>query len=531
MRSGKDDRVASVAIYCRVSSQEQQRRGTIESQRRILNGLAASLGHQVFQVYEDDGKSAKAGALEARDAFARMLVDAEARRFELVLVVDVDRLTRTDDMIERAAILGPLQRLNIQIVTPSGPLDLRTFIGDVLVTLHAAVAAQERKKIIERTAAGRRTALLRGHFAHGRIPYGYRWSKGNGWEVDEEKAAIVREVHERLGAGETCIQVAVRLNERGITPPRPETFDGPPRWNRQVVWRLVRWSRNRYAGQWLAHKRDKITTALPALVTLEQIDAVDASLKNNRRRGLEYRTGNVYLLDRGLLRCKKCGATVCVQTARNDLRRGKGLSSHATYVCRRRFELPLGHPDRCDLPIARVRDVDAHLWDELVDIILSPDLMRTALERRRQWMTIGQAGAVDQEKRAKSEIERLRKVEAAILDHGIAGRLSPDDMSSRLASVASEIGRHEAAIQSLTTRATVPVASEDEIGEAIESLRMRVASASPAERRKMTRKIVGRAIFNGSVLRVGLRLPVSLVSWTTEHQSGADLSVLVRRVA
>lgn len=519
------------AIYCRVSSQEQQRRGTIESQRRILTELAARLGHRVFAVYEDDGKSAKAGALEARDAFARMLVDAEARRFQLVLVVDVDRLTRTDDMIERAAILGPLQRLDVQIVTPSGPLDLRTFIGDVLVTLHAAVAAQERKKILERTAAGRRTALLRGHFAHGRIPYGYTFDKEDGWGIDQEKADVVREIHRRIGNGETCVQVAVSLNERDVQPPQPERFIGRPEWDRQVVWRLVRWSRDRYAGKWLAHKRDRITIDLPPLLSEEEIDAAEATLRNNRRRGLEHRTGNVYLLDRGLLHCKSCGSTICVQTAKRDPRRGT-LNNHATYVCRRRFALPKGHPDRCDLPIVHVRALDGQLWAELADLILSPAFVRQALDRRRQWLSLGQIGAEDRVRKARSEIDRLRKVESAILDHGIQGRISPDDLSTRLASIAAEVTRHEATVRSLSDRATVPVASEDEIAEVIESLRVRVASAEPGERRTLVRKIVGRAIFNGAALRVGVRLPVSSVSWTTEHQSEVGrLTLLVRRSA
>jgi site-specific DNA recombinase len=531
MRSGKDDHVPTCAIYCRVSSQEQQRRGTIESQRRVLTDLARTLGHPVFATYEDDGKSAKAGSLEARDAFARMLVDAEAKRFELVLVVDIDRLTRTDDMIERAAILGPLQRANVQIVTPHGPLDLRTFIGDVLVTLHAAVAAQERKKIMERTRQGRRTAMLRGEKPHGHPPYGLTYSKDKGWGVDEERAAIVREIHHRIGAGETCIAIAVDLNRRGVIPPRPATFIGAPEWNRQVVWRLVRHSRNRYMGTWLANKTDGFTMPVPALVTEEEIEAVDAVLRDHRRRGLEHRTTAVYLLDRGLLRCKKCGSTVGVQTARADPRTPQ-YPVYATYVCRRRYGLPKGHPDRCDLRTVRTVDLDRQLWGELQDIILSPAFFRIAMERRRQWMTLGQLGMEAQAAKARSEIERLRKVEATIMDAGIVGRIPADALSGRLAVIASEVARHEETLRSASKGPTAPKVSEEEIAEAIESLRMRVASAEGKERRTIARKVVGRAIFNGAALRVGILPPVSAVSWTTERRSPVTrLTMLVRRSA
>lgn len=104
------------AIYCRVSSTEQCRRGTIESQRASLLARAHASGYEVVGIYEDDGMTAKAGHLEARDGLRRLLLDAEARRFAVLLVVDVDRLTRSDDLIERYGILGTFQRAGMGVL-------------------------------------------------------------------------------------------------------------------------------------------------------------------------------------------------------------------------------------------------------------------------------------------------------------------------------------------------------------------------------------------------------------------------------
>ncbi|HEY4057669.1 MAG TPA: recombinase family protein, partial [Kofleriaceae bacterium] len=130
-----------------MSSAAQRESNTIENQLRILPAFVAAQGWELVDTYVDDGRSAKTGKLEKRDGFARLVRDAEARRFDILVVVDIDRLTRTSDAIERASILGPFQRARIDIVTPSGGrLDLDSFIGGLYVELQARFAAEENRK-------------------------------------------------------------------------------------------------------------------------------------------------------------------------------------------------------------------------------------------------------------------------------------------------------------------------------------------------------------------------------------------------
>ena len=499
------------AAYCRVSSQEQQRRGTIDSQVRVLTDLARSLGHELFNVYTDDGRSAKAGALEARTAWTRLNVDAEAGRFKILLVVDVDRITRTDDLAERAAILGPFQRLNIPIVTPHGQLDLRTFIGDLMISLHSAMAAEERRKLLERTSRGMRTSVLKGGKSGGPAPFGLRWSKSEGWSVCEPEAALIREAHQRVARGASCPSIARTWNERGIPAPRA------PTWSQFNVWHLVRFSRTRYAGTFLAHKRDSLAIPAPAILTIEEIEAAEAQLANNKRRGLEHRTTAVYLLDRGMLRCKRCGGVVGVQTAKAD--------THARYVCRRRTTLTVGHPDRCDAPAHLVSRIDGMLWDDLAEVILSPAYLRAALDRRRQWSSLGQIGREGEERQARTEIDRLRQVEAVVMDHGISGRLGPDVMRERLAAVRADVARHEATLARVPVEASA--VTEEEVQAAVEDLRLRVASAGPAERRRIVRSTVAHVIVGDRRLRALVRHPDCRFAYGTQHRTVGELTILV----
>jgi len=511
------------AIYCRVSSAEQERRGTIEAQLRTLRAHASAVGYAVAGEYLDDGKTAKTGHLEARDGFARLMVDADARRFDVVLVVDIDRLTRSDDQIERAAILGPFQRLGIHIATPAGILDLNTFVGDIMVGLQAAVAAQERRKILARTLAGKEAVLARGGKPHGLTPYGLRYAKHAGWSVNEAEAAIVREIAERVAGHETCVRIALDLAARGVPPPRRP-------WSGNAVWHLVRYARNRYGGEWLANERTGARVKIPRVLSDDLIDRAELAMADARRRGLEQRTRGLYLLDRQLATCGRCGGWVGVRSARAS-------DAPATYVCRSRTVLPSGTPGRCDLPIYRVADVDGALWAELVDLIASPTLVERARRAERDRGTAHDpAAAARAVAEARAEVERLDRVGRVLAERGIAA-LDPDALADRLESLGR--ARRQAALalrqaEAMAAAAHVSPAALDDLDAVVESLRCRVASAGPEERRRVVRQIVAHATITDRGLAVGVDLPVTLAgaldsasSWNRRNQSPGTLRIHV----
>ena len=77
-------------------------------------------GWELFDWYVDDGVTGT--SIEARPEFSRLLRDAEEGRFGVV-VVDVDRLTRSDDPRQRALIEYTLKQNGIKVaVTNTGEL-------------------------------------------------------------------------------------------------------------------------------------------------------------------------------------------------------------------------------------------------------------------------------------------------------------------------------------------------------------------------------------------------------------------------
>src|SRR4051812_48168256 len=302
------------AAYARVSSAAQRDAHTIENQLRVLPGYVAAQGWTLAGTYVDDGRSARAGKLDAREGYARLVRDVAAGLVDVVVVVDIDRLTRTDDMRERADILGGFQRAGVQIATPGGGLlDLRTMLGELYVTLHAIFAAEENRKRAERIKAGKLRAIAEGRKPAGPTPYGLRYARATGtWSVDPDRAAIVRDLYARVTAGESCLAIADDLDARSVPAPRGA-------WTRHAAWRLVR-SRHP-VGEWRADKRRRLTVAVPALVDEATWQAAQDALLRHGKRGLR-RTRHVYLLE-GLARCGACGSPIAIRSATVGRRGGR----------------------------------------------------------------------------------------------------------------------------------------------------------------------------------------------------------------
>ena len=83
-----------VALYCRVSTEEQARTGeSILDQRQALERWARENGHEVADVYPDDGYSAHR-SYKSRPQLQRLLSDVRAGKVELIAFTKFDRWTR-----------------------------------------------------------------------------------------------------------------------------------------------------------------------------------------------------------------------------------------------------------------------------------------------------------------------------------------------------------------------------------------------------------------------------------------------------
>ena len=82
-----------VALYLRVSTEEQRERQSIATQRDFAERYCAQHHLTVVAIYADDGVSGTV-PLQLRPAGARIMPDARIHRFDQLLVYRLDRLGR-----------------------------------------------------------------------------------------------------------------------------------------------------------------------------------------------------------------------------------------------------------------------------------------------------------------------------------------------------------------------------------------------------------------------------------------------------
>ena len=148
-----------VAGYCRVSTEEQASEGfSIDAQLKAIKDCCLKMDWTLVKIYEDPGESAatldRAGLLELLD-------DADIGSFDLVLVTDHDRVAR--DVADFFTIRKRLEASKVAITTTREP-NLTSFSSGAVVldAVRAAIAEEERRKIIQRTKAGMTEAKRQG---------------------------------------------------------------------------------------------------------------------------------------------------------------------------------------------------------------------------------------------------------------------------------------------------------------------------------------------------------------------------------
>ena len=136
---------AKVALYARVSTNDQ----TTENQLLALRELGSRNNHEIVAEYVDHGVS---GVSAKKDARAKMLLDAKAKKFSVLYCVSIDRLSRsTKDLLE---VVEEVHALNITLIFQRENIDTKSAMGQFFLTVLSSIAQLERETMISRINAG-----------------------------------------------------------------------------------------------------------------------------------------------------------------------------------------------------------------------------------------------------------------------------------------------------------------------------------------------------------------------------------------
>src|SRR5438552_15539827 len=143
------------ALYMRVSTKGHGQ--TTETQAVALRDYSAHRGFEIIEEYRDEGIS---GSKDSRPALDKLMKDARARRFDVVIVARFDRFARSVSHLLRA--LEEFNHVGVAFISVSEALDTSSPLGKMIFTVLGAVAELERNLIKERVQMGIHRARKQG---------------------------------------------------------------------------------------------------------------------------------------------------------------------------------------------------------------------------------------------------------------------------------------------------------------------------------------------------------------------------------
>jgi DNA invertase Pin-like site-specific DNA recombinase len=211
------------ALYARVSS-DLQSAASIEDQLRICAERATKEGWQVVERYFDQAIS---GASLIRPGIQKLLQDADARKFEIVLTEALDRVSRDQEDI--AHVYKRMRFKGVRIVTLT-----EGDVNELHIGLKGTMGALYLKDLADKTRRGLRGRIEAGKSGGGNS-YGYDVVKKIGdngepvrgdRQINPQQAAIVKRIFEDYARGVSPRKIAKQLNRDGVPGPRGEAW-GP----------------------------------------------------------------------------------------------------------------------------------------------------------------------------------------------------------------------------------------------------------------------------------------------------------------
>ena len=445
----------------------------------------------VFKHYEDDGVSGTI-PFEDRPAGRALARDARAGRFSQIWVVRADRLGR--DAFELLRIWRVFESIGISLRATDENID-DPFYFDI----HAVIAANERRKFLERSAEGMNRAAKEGRYTGGIVPLGYCVSGDRGFRrlvpddslmwADLSAADVVRRIYHHLAIdGWTCPHIASEFNSLGIPTSYRRDGRGVRGRRTQGLWRsghirnlvvnpvykgLLQYGRRSSRP----NGRSVISASVPPLVSDDVWNAAISTLKRNR--ALPRNSRHAYLL-RSLIRCGVCGLSFCGTWTRGPRYRCNGSMAH-----RGQFA------GKCIGASIKGEHLEDVVWSDVSRFLTNPnDLVDELL-----------AESNDIESRAVAEAERAslhraiapqpRIAATRAIDLYTRAKLSDDEFDAIAADVEREL-------KTLDERLAVLEPDDDSLDDAVSEdvlaeIRHRLAEdISDAERQEIVQLLVRR---------------------------------------
>lgn len=206
-------RKKKVCAYVRVSTDSLQQEDSLENQTTYFKGfITANPEWEFVGIYSDQGIS---GYKENRPGFQKMIEDARAGNIDLIVVKSISRFARNTETVLK--FTRELKSIGVGIFFELQNINTLSGAGELMLTILAAFAQAESEGASANAKMTYKRKFESGIPAHGlESTFGYKANAQGDIVVDEEKAAVVRQIFDLAEQGIWPSKIKQYLNKNGV---------------------------------------------------------------------------------------------------------------------------------------------------------------------------------------------------------------------------------------------------------------------------------------------------------------------------
>jgi site-specific DNA recombinase len=287
-----DNEKKVAGLYIRVSTEDQAREGfSLPEQEKRLRAMCEYKGYEIYKLYKDAGISAKTG--NTRPAFEELLQDIREKKCNTIVVLKLDRLTRS--VYDMEFIMKFLEENNAYLDCANDDINTTSANGRMVARLLTTVSQNEIERTSERTKFGLVGAIKEGHIP-GKNPLGYK-RDGKKLVIDPLTKDIVKRIYDLYFEGKSYSNIATIFNNEEVL--------GKTNWRDTGILRII--SNEIYKGDFVSGKTFNkpvyYENVVEPIVSRELWENCQVQKKKNQKSYM--RTQTYIFLQK--LKCPKCG--------------------------------------------------------------------------------------------------------------------------------------------------------------------------------------------------------------------------------
>ncbi len=385
------------AIYCRVSTEDQEREGTsLKTQLEACLKYCRDKDYDVVHQFNE----AESGLTLERPLLSQLRDLVASENIDIIVVYCLDRLSR--DPTHGVILTQEFEKHGVILEAVTETVD-SSELGKLINYIRGFASKLEAEKIRERTMRGKRAWLKEGKLPQGtgRGLFGYDWNpESKSRVIRQNEALVVKRIFELIAEGNSVLGVAKKLNTEGVPT------KGGLAWYPPTVRKIV--TNPAYCGETLFNrtrrvgKTRKVKRPKDEWITLSNVTPpiIDKALWEKAQEALkqpQFKPGKAlfdYLL-RGYVYCISCRSRLTGTTLGRTRRYYRCAHAKPTAIM----------PATCHEGYINADWLESIAWDSVKTLLADPNLLMEQVKRTLD----SQKGTSQSEKQIDQQISRLKR--------------------------------------------------------------------------------------------------------------------------